>query len=123
MIRRFPGGRNTGVAESVRRWWFQRLSAVALLPLTPWFVYDLATLDTLEYAAVREWLASPATAILFILLIPALFYHALLGMEEIIEDYAAQGWRKTAAVTLTRLIAALCALASMLAVMAVTLGM
>ena len=123
MIKRRLSGKNTGAAESVRRWWHQRLSAAALLPLTLWFIYDLVTLDTLDYAAVREWLASPATAILFILLIPALFYHALLGMEEVIEDYLAQGWRKTAAATLARLIAALCALASMLAVMVVTLGM
>ena len=59
----------------------------------------------------------------FILLIPALFYHALIGMEEIIEDYLAPGWRKTAAMTLARFGAALCALASMLAVLAVTMGM
>lgn len=123
MIKGLLTGKNTGAAESVRRWWYQRLSAVALLPLTLWFVYDLVTLHSLEYAAVRAWLASPATAILFILLVPALFYHALIGMEEVIEDYVADGWSKTAAVTLARLIAALCALASMLAVLAVTMGM
>ena len=122
MIKGLRSGKNTGAAESVRRWWYQRLSAVALVPLTLWFIYELIALGTLEYAAVREWLASPATAILFILLIPALFYHALLGMEEVIEDYVAQGWRKTAVVILARLIAALCALTSMLAVLAVTLG-
>ena len=123
MIKGLLTGKNTGAAESVRRWWYQRLSAVALLPLTLWFVYDLVALDSLEYAAVRAWLASPATAILFILLVPALFYHALIGMEEVIEDYVADGWRKTSAVTVARLAAALCALASMLAVMAVTMGM
>lgn len=123
MIKRFLSGKNAGAAESVRRWWYQRLSAVTLLPLTLWFIYDLVALDTLEYAVVREWLASPSSAILFILLIPALFYHALIGMEEVIEDYSADGWRKTAAISLARLIATLCALASMLAVLAVTMGM
>ena len=123
MIKRFLTGKGTGAADSVRRWWYQRLSAVALLPLTLWFVYDLIVLDSLEYAVVREWLASPSSAILFILLIPALFYHALIGMEEVIEDYVADGWQKTGAISLARLIATLCALASMLAVLAVTMGM
>lgn len=123
MIKGILTGKNTGAAKSVRRWWYQRLSAVALLPLTLWFIYELAGLASLEYTVVREWLAAPSTALLFILLIPTLFYHALIGMEEVIEDYAADGWRKGATINLARLVAALCALASMLAVLAVTLGM
>jgi len=122
MTRRLLPGKKEKVAETVRRWWYQRLSAVALLPLSLWCIYDLAGLASLEYAAVREWLAAPSTAILFILLVPVLFYHSLIGMEEVIEDYVADGWRKTAAINLARFIAALCALASMLAIMAVTIG-
>ena len=122
MIKRLLSGKNGAVAQSVRRWWYQRLSAVALLPLTLWLIYDLVRLDLLEYHGVREWLATPSTAILFILLIPVLFYHALSGMEEIIEDYVADGGRKTVAIALAKLIAALCALASILSVMTVTMG-
>ena len=122
MIKRFLSGKSGNSAESVRRWWYQRLSAVALLPLTLWFVYDLTCLASLDYAAVREWLASPFTTILFILLIPALFYHAQVGMEEVIEDYVAQEQQKTAAVTLARFLSALCALASILAVMTISMG-
>ena len=122
MTRRLLSGKKEKAAETVRRWWYQRLSAIALLPLSLWCIYELAGLDSLEYAAVREWLATPSTALLFILLIPTLFYHALIGMEEVIEDYVADGWRKTTTINLARLVAALCALASMLAVMAVTMG-
>ena len=123
MTRRLLSGKKEKAAETVRRWWYQRLSAAALLPLSLWFIYELAGLASLEYTAVREWLAAPSTTILFILLIPVLFYHSLIGMEEVIEDYIGDGWRKTAAINLARLVAALCALASMLAVLAVTLGM
>jgi len=123
VIKRHLSRKSAGAAESVRRWWYQRLSAVALLPLSLWFIYELAGLASLEYTVMREWLAAPSTAILFILLIPTLFYHALIGMEEVIEDYIADGWRKTAAINLARLVAALCALASMLAVMTITIGM
>ena len=123
MIKGLLFGKSSGGAHSVQRWWYQRLSAVALLPLSLWFIYDVVMLDSLDYTVVRAWLASPTTAILFILLAPTLFYHAVIGMEEIIEDYVADARRKTLAVTLARAVAALCALASILAVLAVTLGM
>lgn len=123
MTRRLLSGKKEKAAETVRRWWYQRLSAAALLPLTLWFIYDMSTLASLEYAAVREWLAAPSTIILFILLIPALFYHAQIGIEEVIEDYIAHESQKTAATTLTRFLAAVCALASIAAVMSVTMGM
>ena len=123
MIRRllFPGAGSA--AESIRRWWYQRLSAVALLPLSLWFIYDLSTLASLEYAVVRNWLATPSSAILFILFIPTLFFHAQSGMYEVIEDYVASERQKTAAIILVRFLATLCALASMLAITIIHLGL
>ena len=123
MIRRllFPGAGSA--AETIRRWWYQRLSAVALLPLSLWFIYDLSTLASLEYAVVREWLATPSSVILFILLIPTLFYHAQSGMHEVIEDYVASERQQTLAVILVKFLATLCALASMLAVTSIHLGL
>ena len=123
MIRRllFPGAGSA--AETIRRWWYQRLSAVALLPLSLWFIYDLSTLASLEYAVVREWLATPSSVILFILLIPTLFFHAQSGMQEVIEDYVASERQKTMAVILVKFLAMLCALASMLAVTSIHLGL
>ena len=123
MIRQllFPGAGSA--AETIRRWWYQRLSAVALLPLSLWFIYDLSTLASLEYAVVRDWLAAPSSVILFILLIPTLFYHAQSGMQEVIEDYVASERQKTLAVILVKFLAMLCALASMLAVTSIHLGL
>ena len=123
MIRRllFPGAGSA--TETIRRWWYQRLSAVALLPLSLWFIYDLSTLASLEYAVVREWLATPSSVILFILLIPTLFYHAQSGMHEVIEDYVASERQQTLAVILVKFLATLCALASMLAVTSIHLGL
>lgn len=115
-------GKNGGAAQNVRRWWYQRLSAVALLPLILWFIYDLAGLASLEYAAVREWLAAPSTVVLLILLVPVLFYHSQVGLEEVIEDYVAAERRKSAAITLTRFLSTLCALVSVLSVTAVISG-
>ncbi len=123
MIRRllFPRAGSTG--ENIRRWWYQRLSAVALLPLSLWFIYDLSALASLEYTVVRDWLATPSSVVLFILLIPTLFYHAQSGMQEVIEDYIASEQQKMAAVFVVKFLAMLCALASMLAVTAIHLGL
>ena len=123
MIRQllFPGAGSA--AETIRRWWYQRLSAVALLPLSLWFIYDLSTLASLEYAVVRDWLAAPSSVILFILLIPTLFYHAQSGLQEVIEDYVASERQQTLAVILVKFLAMLCALASMLAVTSIHLGL
>ena len=123
MIRQLLFAQRGSAAASTRSWWYLRLSATALLPLVLWFIYDLSTLDSLEYEVVRDWLATPSTAILFILLIPVLFYHSQSGMTEVIEDYLADGKQKTAAIILVRFLAALCAFASILAVMLVCLGL
>ena len=123
MIRQLLSAGSSGAGESVRRWWYLRLSAVAMLPLWLWFIYELSTMASLDYAVVREWLATPSTIILFILLIPTLFYHSQSGMQEVIEDYVANERQKAAAIILVRFLATLCALASILAVMTISLGL
>ena len=123
MIRRLLFIRAGSAAETVRRWWYQRLSAVALLPLSLWFIYDLSTLVSLEYVVVYEWIAAPSSVLLLILLIPTLFFHAQSGMYEVIEDYVADERQKTAAMILVRFLATLCALAAVLAVMKIHLGL
>ena len=123
MIRQLLSAGSGGAGESVRRWWYLRLSAVAMLPLWLWFIYELSTMASLDYAVVREWIATPSTIILFILLIPTLFYHSQSGMQEVIEDYVANERQKAAAIILVRFLATLCALASILAVMTISLGL
>lgn len=99
---------------ALRRWWRQRLSAAALLPLSLWFIYELAGMASYEYAAARAWLAEPSTAILLLLFIPTLFYHAQSGLQVIIEDYL-EPQRHGAALIVVRGVAAAGALAAVLA--------
>ena len=40
-------------------WWLQRVSAIALIPLTLWFVYSMVCLSTTGYYEAVEWLSSP----------------------------------------------------------------
>ena len=87
---RTPLGRVRGLGSAkggTHHWWMQRLTAVALVPLTVWFILSLITLSGADHATVAAWLASPLPAVLMILLIIATFHHLQLGLQVIIEDY------------------------------------
>jgi len=67
--------------------WVQRLTAVALIPLTIWFCYSLATMPEMSHAALTDWMRSPFSASLMILVVVVGLYHGKLGAQVIIEDY------------------------------------
>jgi succinate dehydrogenase / fumarate reductase membrane anchor subunit len=73
--------------EGVSHWWRQRLTAVALVPLTLWFLWSLIAIESLNYATVYAWLAEPAHATGMILLVSVLVLHSQLGVQVVIEDY------------------------------------
>jgi succinate dehydrogenase / fumarate reductase membrane anchor subunit len=73
--------------EGVGHWWMQRVTAVALLPLTLWFVISLLGQPLQSYDAMRGWLGQPWVAVLTILLVFTLAWHAKLGVQVVIEDY------------------------------------
>lgn len=73
--------------EGVRHWWAQRVTAVALIPLIVWFLIVLMGLVHRDRAMALLWFASPVNSALLILLLGCLFYHAILGLQVVIEDY------------------------------------
>jgi succinate dehydrogenase / fumarate reductase, membrane anchor subunit len=77
--------------EGVEHWWAERVSAVALIPLTLWFVASIIAQTGSDYAAFIAWLSMPITSIMMILLLVALFYHTALGLQVVIEDYRHAG--------------------------------
>lgn len=80
--------RNHGAAKTgTHHWWMQRVTAIALIPLTLWMLSCLECLITGHYTQFIEWLKSPFVAIALSLFIITSFYHAALGLQVIIEDY------------------------------------
>lgn len=74
--------------HGTKHWWLQRVTAVALVPLSVWFVVHL--LNAMMFPTpelVYEFLESPINALALGLLILAMFVHAYLGIQVIIEDY------------------------------------
>jgi succinate dehydrogenase / fumarate reductase membrane anchor subunit len=73
--------------EGVGHWWMQRVTALALIPLTLWFAASLIARARDDYAAFILWLRSPFTSVSMVLLLIALFYHMALGLQVVVEDY------------------------------------
>lgn len=115
--------RGHGSAKSgVEHWWMQRLTAVALIPLTLWFVYVMGRLLGASYEDATIWLASPVNAALMIAFVLAGLHHAQLGLQVIIEDYIHTPWMEYTTLIGVKLISALAAILAVLAVLRVLFG-
>ena len=73
--------------DGTHHFWLQRLTAVALIPLTVWFALSIASLATAGQAEALAWMKSPVTATLMLSFIMAGFWHMKLGLQVVIEDY------------------------------------
>ena len=108
--------------QGAQHWLLERLTAVALVPLTLWFVVAAVGLSGAGYDEVRAWLATPFNTTAMLLLVLALFWHAQLGAQVIIEDYVHHELAKLAALMLVKFAAIALGLACALAVLKVALG-
>ena len=89
MSLRSPLGRVLGAGaahDGVRHWWRQRLTSIALVPLTVWFVVSLLTLPSLSYGTLVAWMSQSWTALLLILLVLTAAWHSQLGVRETDHD-------------------------------------
>jgi len=108
--------------EGVHHWWLQRVTSIALVPLTLWFVLSLAALAGSDYAAVVEWVRSPLVALLLVLTVATAFYHAALGVQVVVEDYVSHhGWRM-AIILAEKFLFLLLGVAAILSVLRVSFG-
>ena len=73
--------------HGARHWLLERVTSVALVPLTLWFIVSAVGLSGAGYEEVRAWLSGPFNTTAMLLFILALFWHAQLGVQVIIEDY------------------------------------
>jgi succinate dehydrogenase / fumarate reductase, membrane anchor subunit len=123
---RSPVGRAIGLGsakEGVEHWWLQRITAVALVPLSLWFVIAIIRLVGADVDSVRDWVGNPLAAILLVLLLIATFYHASLGLQVVIEDYLHAELTKLGLIIIVRLGCFALAVAGMFAVLSMALGM
>lgn len=78
------------VKTGVHHWYAQRVSAIVLVFLVGWLVYSMFSLAGTGHAEAVEFISSPINATILIVLLITLFYHAMLGLQVVIEDYVHQ---------------------------------
>jgi succinate dehydrogenase / fumarate reductase membrane anchor subunit len=100
----------------------QRLTAIALVFLACWFLYFVIGLMRADYLTATDAVARPWNATLLIAFLVAMFWHAQLGVQVVIEDYVhSHGLALTAQIAV-RFVCILGALASVFAVVRIALG-
>jgi succinate dehydrogenase / fumarate reductase membrane anchor subunit len=125
MSLRSPLGRVLGMGsakDGTGHWWAQRVSAVALVPLTLWFLYSLLVLPALDYGTVKAWLALPISSFLAALSVAVLTHHSYLGTTVVVEDYVHAAGLKVATLLLLRFLYVIFGGAGIFAILRVAFG-
>lgn len=115
--------RGLGSAKSgTEHWWLQRVTAAALIPLSFWLVMLLKLVTTATYQETITWLASPLNAVVIMLWILAVCFHAALGVQVVIEDYVSTEGAKIIAVWTCHLLFTAITAAALFAVLQISLA-
>ncbi|MBO1073584.1 succinate dehydrogenase, hydrophobic membrane anchor protein [Roseomonas marmotae] len=80
--------RGLGSAKGgTHHWWVQRVTSMALLPLTIWFVLSVAGHTGASHDEILAWIGRPFNAVLLLSFVVISFQHAGAGMQVVLEDY------------------------------------
>jgi len=94
-------GHGTG-HNAVHHWWVQRLTALALLPLTVWLLAGLVRLPLTDFATVTAWISLGWNPVLMSLLVLVMCWHSSLGVQVIVEDYIHSAAARTLVLVLSK---------------------
>ena len=108
--------------EGAHHFWVQRVSGVALIPLTLWFVFAVTSVIGADLATFKAWVGTHYNPLLLVLLIGCMFYHAQLGLQVIIEDYVHGEAVKLTSLIVMKFAAVLLAGSAVFAVIRLTFG-
>lgn len=88
--KRSPLGHARGLGSTGHgsaHWYWERLTALALVPLTVWFIVALLSGVAADYDSMAAWLTVPGNMVLMVLLTFFFFWHAWIAVAVVIEDY------------------------------------
>ena len=125
MSLRSPLGRVLGqgaARNGVRHWWQQRLTSIALVPLTVWFAVSLLSLPSFGHGALVAWMSQSCTALLLVLLVLIAAWHSQLGVRVVVEDYVHDAGVRTLTLVIIGFAHVLLASAGVFAVLKVAFG-
>ena len=85
------------------KWIVQRITAILLIPLTFWFVYNCVLLGKSNYDQTINFFHSYLNSSLFLIMMISMLIHAKLGCETIVEDYISYSFFKKLFIYLLRI--------------------
>ena len=107
--------------DGTQHFWHQRLTALLLVPLVLWIGFGIAALPV-SYDLLVEWVRQPLVTVGLVLLIGAVFYHAQLGLQVVIEDYVSSHARRTVLLLLSNLLCLLFGTVGVVSVLKISFG-
>ncbi|MEO7064947.1 MAG: succinate dehydrogenase, hydrophobic membrane anchor protein [Dokdonella sp.] len=108
--------------HGVQHFMAQRLTALALALLSVWFIWLVLKMLHLDYPAAHALVAQPWNAILMLAFVIAVFWHAQLGLQVVVEDYVhTHGWQLALQIAI-KFLCFLGAAASVFAILRIALG-
>jgi succinate dehydrogenase / fumarate reductase membrane anchor subunit len=125
MSLRTPLGKALGrgsAGDGVGHWWEQRVTAIALIPLTAWFFIGLLRRSAGKFEEMQVWLSQPWPALLALLLVVTVALHSKLGVQVVIEDYVHTKGAKTTLLLLSTFLHFAAAFAGIFAILRMALS-
>ncbi|MDQ2105900.1 succinate dehydrogenase, hydrophobic membrane anchor protein [Azospirillum isscasi] len=115
--------RGLGSAKhGTEHWWHQRVTAIALVPLTVWFVFGVIRHLGADHAAFVAWMKSPFSALMMVLTAVVTFHHAQSGLQVVIEDYVHNELAKILSILAVKFLCFALAAACVIAVLKISFG-
>ena len=97
------------------------MTAVAMVPLSIWFVFAMVGLPSFDYDDVVDFIGKPFNAVMLLLLTSTLLYHAMLGTQVVVEDYV-RGAKKVVTLVLLRFAFIALGVSAVFSILKISLG-
>ncbi len=103
-------------------WWLERLTSIALVPLTFWFIGAVIGLEGATRADMIAWMHAPVPLVLILCLVVLTFWHMAMGLQVVIEDYVHAELPRMALLLTVRAVCILAAVFCVIAALRLGLG-
>jgi len=115
--------RGSGAAgHGASHWVAERVSSIALIPLTLWMVYAALAVSKSDYAGVVGFVSQPVNAVLIVLVLVVSGWHMHAGARVVVEDYMHKMLGRSTLLVLNLFVAVLVTALAVFSVLKVALG-
>jgi succinate dehydrogenase / fumarate reductase, membrane anchor subunit len=125
-MRKTPLGRVLGLGSAksgTEHWWAQRVTAIAGIPLTVFFIVFVLAHVGASRAQLVASVGNPVVAILLALFVLDLLWHMRLGLQVVIEDYVHGPVAKYSTLLFNTFFTAVMGVAALFAILKMSFGL